>query len=36
VLARAEAIAGMEGRKKEALEDPGAVEERLRAGIEKV
>jgi len=36
VLARAEAISGMERRKEDALRDPGDVEERLRAAIEKV
>jgi hypothetical protein len=34
VQARVEAIAGMERRKEEALKNPGALEERLRAAIE--
>jgi citrate lyase subunit beta/citryl-CoA lyase len=34
VLARAKAIAGMERRKDEALKDPDAIEDRLRAAIE--
>jgi citrate lyase subunit beta/citryl-CoA lyase len=34
VLARAEAIAGMEGGKEEALKDPGSLEQRLRDAIE--
>ncbi|MEE8354778.1 MAG: hypothetical protein V3S09_03040, partial [Candidatus Bathyarchaeia archaeon] len=36
VLERADAIAGMEGRKREALGDPEALERRLRAAVDKV
>lgn len=36
VLARADAIAGMDERKKGAMEDPDALEQRLRAAIEKI
>ena len=36
VLARADAIAGMDERRRGALEDPDALEQRLLAAIEKV
>jgi len=36
ILGRADAIAEMERRKKEALADPDALEERLRAAIDKI
>ncbi len=36
VLARADAIAEMDGMKREAWEDPDALERRLRAAIEKI
>jgi citrate lyase beta subunit len=36
VLARADAIAEMDGMKREALIDPDALERRLRAAIEKI
>jgi len=36
VLARADAIAGMDERKREDMEDPDALEQRLRAAIDKV
>jgi hypothetical protein len=35
-LLRADAIADMDEVKREALEDPDALEQRLRAAIEKV
>ena len=36
VLARVDAIEGREKRKRGAMEDPDALESRLRAAIEKV